>query len=166
MGKRLPREDTIIDNLRINIRCSRRAITILNPPIQIHRLDHGTELGNLDIRPIAVGLQDLGRHRLPGATGVLDVEDGLAGRDKGLEVRALLLGDALLVHRELHDGEDVLDDGAGVLEAYGEVVGRCFGGEEADEGDGIGFFQVEAVIIVLGECQSDVRTRRRKGELT
>ena len=71
---------------------------------------------------------------------------GLHHRSKGL---ALLVFDALLVDGEVHDGCEVGDNFAGILQADRDVVGAGNIGQVFYERNCVFLGETEAVIVVL-----------------
>src|SRR5690606_20184045 len=131
-------------------------IAVLNPAIKVHLLDDDTEvlcppgfprLGTNLIR-------HLGGDVARGAVGVLNVEDGLVRLDEGSKGLALGVLDALLVHREVDNIDDVGNDVSSILKTNGHLVRLGLFREEAHKVDGVIGSESEAIVILLWERKS------------
>lgn len=119
----------------------------LDPSVQIHSLQHRTEI-------VATLAGAGGVGRLTGdvawcSLGVLDVEDRFAclyHRSKGL---ALVVLRALLVDRELDDRGQIGKHLAGVLQSDRDVVGDSHVGEICHVRYGVCLCEVQAIVVVL-----------------
>lgn len=84
-----------------------------------------------------------------GPLGILNVQDWLAGLDKGGKRLALGKLDALLVDGEMDEIQHLGDDVAGILQPNGHVVGAGLGMQKLQIVDGILLREVQSVVVLL-----------------